>query len=138
MRSGNYNEVEDCLFKWFTNESSSNRAISGEILAEKSEEFAKKLGVSDFKCSSGYIDRFKKRRGITGLFYMCEPAKSLYLKGDQCQGEKRSKESACRIKYGWFGKTQTPSHWQISKSKVSKKCQKLPYLFLRKFTCVDE
>lgn len=65
MRSGNYTEVEDCLYKWFTNARSSNIAISSEILAEKSKEFAKKFGVSEFKCSSGFIDRFKKRRGIT-------------------------------------------------------------------------
>lgn len=92
------------------------------------------MGVSDFKCSSGFIDRFTKRRGITykavcgesesvdrnltddwinnklpnliadyeakdifnadetGLFYKCEPAKSLHLKGEQCHGGKRSKE----------------------------------------------
>lgn len=60
MRSGNYTEVGDCLYKWFTNARSSNIAISSEILAEKSKEFAKKFGVYVFKCSSGFIDRFKK------------------------------------------------------------------------------
>ena len=100
----------------------------------KSEDFAKELGYSDFTCSNGFIDRFKKRRDIvfksicgesnsvsddtvenwvknslpkivsgyaakdifnsdeTGLFFKCEPSKSMHLKGDQCHGGKRSKE----------------------------------------------
>lgn len=59
MRSENYNEVDDCHFKWFTNTRSSNIAISGEMLRNlKNSQW--KLGVSDFKCSSGFIDRLKK------------------------------------------------------------------------------
>lgn len=134
FRSGNYYEIEECLYKWFTNARSSNIAVSDEILMNKANDFAKKLGINDFKSSNGFIYRFKQRRGIslqnvcgesesvdlnivddwvsnklpnliseyepknifnadeTGLFYKCEPSKSLHLKGEKCHGGKRSKE----------------------------------------------
>ncbi|XP_033745700.1 tigger transposable element-derived protein 4-like [Pecten maximus] len=91
---------------------------------ENAEDFAKKLGNPEFRCSNGFIESFKSRRGIvyksicgesaavnkdavsdwivsayepkntdeTGLFFKCEPDKSLHLKGVKCHGGKKSKD----------------------------------------------
>jgi hypothetical protein len=133
IRLGVHEDVENALYKWFISARDKNVPISGDILMKKADFFAKELGISDFKASSGFIDRFKTRRGIvckvvcgesagvsqptvidwknklpdliseyephnifnadeTGLFFKCEPNKSLHLRGEECHGGKRSKE----------------------------------------------
>ncbi|XP_070181810.1 tigger transposable element-derived protein 4-like [Littorina saxatilis] len=70
--------------------------------------FATELGIDNFVASNGWLDRFKKRKGVvyksiyhpndiynadeTGLFYCCLPNKTLAMKGENCPGGKQSKE----------------------------------------------
>ena len=49
--------------------------MSGPILLAKAEEFAKKLEVENFKASTGWLERFKERNGIT-FKQVCGEAKS--------------------------------------------------------------
>lgn len=39
--------------------------MGGDSLKEKASEFSKLLGNPNFRCSNGWLDRFKKRHGIT-------------------------------------------------------------------------
>ncbi|XP_066141194.1 tigger transposable element-derived protein 4-like [Euwallacea fornicatus] len=55
--------VDEILFKWFQQKRTNNFPISRPMLPMKVEEFGKII-VDDFKCSSGWLDRFKKRHNI--------------------------------------------------------------------------
>ena len=62
--SGEYTDIEEALFKWFTSAHSAGVQITGPVLATKAESLAEKLGRINFKASNGFIERFKERRGI--------------------------------------------------------------------------
>ena len=57
--------VEDSLIKWFDMVRDKNATITHEILRDKAEELAKKLGHNEFKASSGWLTRLLKRRDIS-------------------------------------------------------------------------
>lgn len=63
MRLSSHPQVDEMLFKWFQQKRANNFPISGSMLQIKAEEFGKMTG-DDFKCSSGWLDRFKKRHNI--------------------------------------------------------------------------
>ena len=63
-RSNNHQDVDDALHIWFTQARANDVPISGPLLIEKGEEIAKSLGLTDFKMSHGWIDRFKARHQI--------------------------------------------------------------------------
>ncbi|KAK6477320.1 protein FAM118B isoform X1 [Huso huso] len=65
MRTSSQCEVEDCLLKWMRNARAKNMPISGPILLARADEFARDLGIEDFKCCEAWIDRFKSRHGIS-------------------------------------------------------------------------
>lgn len=65
MRTATYENVEDALLKRFTSVRDQNLPISGQMLTTKAEEFAKRLDHLEFKCSNGWLDRFKDRHNIT-------------------------------------------------------------------------
>ena len=121
FRSGEYTDIEEALFKWFTLARSAGVPITGPVLATKAESLAEKLGCINFKALNGFIERFKERRGIVYkndcgksnavnceivqswkeklpslieqcLFYKLQPDKSLHFKGESCSGGKKSKE----------------------------------------------
>ena len=64
FRSGEYTDIEEALFKWFTSAHSTGVPITGPVLATKAESLAEKLGRINFKASNGFIERFKEPRGI--------------------------------------------------------------------------
>jgi hypothetical protein len=64
LRSGKFEELEDILMKWFLQARATNIPINGPVLKEKATEIAKKLKISDFTSSNGWLDRFRKRHGI--------------------------------------------------------------------------
>ncbi|CAH2005620.1 unnamed protein product [Acanthoscelides obtectus] len=63
MRQSLHPQVDDMLFQWFQQKRANNFPISGPMLQIKAEEFGKLIG-DYFKCSSGWLDRFKKRHNI--------------------------------------------------------------------------
>ncbi|XP_033732857.1 uncharacterized protein LOC117322194 isoform X2 [Pecten maximus] len=77
MRHGDFISVEDALYNWVRKMEGSNinfrEVVSGPVLRQKANEIAKKLGVTGFASSPGFIERFKKRKGIqvrsTGVEY---------------------------------------------------------------------
>lgn len=67
MRLAKHEDVEAELFTWFKSVRSANLPISGPIIQEKAEKIAENLGVTDFKCSSGWLHRFKNRHNIGSI-----------------------------------------------------------------------
>jgi len=58
MRTSVYTDVEEALLKWFKT-LAAQLPISGPMLAEIAESLAKEMGLHDWKCSNGFLERFK-------------------------------------------------------------------------------
>ena len=65
LRTAAYTDVEDALLLWFKQARSQGVPVSGPILQIKARELAATLGHNEYRCSSGWLERFKVRRGIT-------------------------------------------------------------------------
>ncbi|NWR45039.1 TIGD4 protein, partial [Regulus satrapa] len=64
LRTAFYADLEEALMKWYRIAQCLNVPVNGPMLRLKANDFAKKLGHSDFKCSNGWLDRFKSRYGL--------------------------------------------------------------------------
>lgn len=132
-REPGFPELDEAVLNWFTDARSNNIKIDGLMITAKAENFAKKLGIPEFKASDGWLSNWKKRNEVTfktecgesgsvdvesaaqwmlsldpllreyenrnifnadetGLFFKCDPTKTLAFKSDPCFGGKRSKE----------------------------------------------
>ena len=86
---GSFDDVESAILKWFSNVREQNVPVSGPILLAKAEEFAKKLEVENFKASTGWLERFKERNGITfkkvfGEAKSVDTASTVMTEWEQC------------------------------------------------------
>ena len=59
MKAGKYESLGKAVFKWFMSARSNSIPVSGLVLQEKATDFAKMLGIADFKASNGWVDRWK-------------------------------------------------------------------------------
>lgn len=86
LRAAGYPEVEEALLKWFKVARDHDVPISGPVMLEKAGELAEKLGVpkGEFKCSNGWLDRFKDRHGIS-FKKICGEANSVDTGSDQME-----------------------------------------------------
>lgn len=66
QRLSAYADVEEALLRWFMQARSNSVAVSGPVLIAQARKFADALGHAEFQCSSGWLDRFKQRHGISG------------------------------------------------------------------------
>ncbi|NXP10479.1 TIGD4 protein, partial [Thinocorus orbignyianus] len=64
LRTAFYTDLEEALVKWYRMAQCLNVPVNGPMLRLKANDFAQKLGHSDFKCSNGWLDRFKSRYGL--------------------------------------------------------------------------
>ena len=64
LRLAEYEDVEQCLSKWFTQCRNQNIPLGGPMVKTKAEQFAARLGHNDFKASNGWVDNFIKRHDI--------------------------------------------------------------------------
>ncbi|NXA13388.1 TIGD4 protein, partial [Sapayoa aenigma] len=64
LRTAFYADLEEALMKWCRIAQCLNVPVNGPMLRLKANDFAQKLGHSDFKCSNGWLDRFKSRYGL--------------------------------------------------------------------------
>lgn len=64
MRTCKAEDVDEVLYRWFKQARAMSAPLSGTILMERASEIASEMGLETFTPSSGWLDRFKKRRGI--------------------------------------------------------------------------
>jgi len=64
IRKSNFREIESHLLLWFADIRMRNLPISCEMLLEQANIIGKNLGLSDFNCSSSWVNRFRKRHSI--------------------------------------------------------------------------
>ncbi|XP_050309703.1 tigger transposable element-derived protein 4-like [Anthonomus grandis grandis] len=57
-------DVDQALIRWFEVRRTENIPISGPLLKAKAEDLFKGLHGGDFKCSTGWLERFKVRHNI--------------------------------------------------------------------------
>jgi hypothetical protein len=64
MRSAGFDGVNLAVLRWFEMAGSRNMCVTGWQLQSKAREMAARLGLSDFKGSNGWLQKFKSRFGI--------------------------------------------------------------------------
>lgn len=66
MKPGKYEDLEVCLMEWFRQVRSEGVKLSGDMILEQAKIFFDLLNIEgEFHLSSGWLDRFKKRHGIS-------------------------------------------------------------------------
>ena len=55
---------EDDLFEWFSKCRAKGLPVNGPMLQQKAKDLATAAGITDFKASCGWLDRFKKHHNI--------------------------------------------------------------------------
>ncbi|KAL3182710.1 hypothetical protein MRX96_034618 [Rhipicephalus microplus] len=61
---GVHSALEEALQLWLKGVLAKNLPVSGDLLKEKAESFAVKMGIVDFIITDGWLRGFKKRHGI--------------------------------------------------------------------------
>jgi hypothetical protein len=64
FRKAVHEDIDSALYSWFKLASESNVRMSGPTLVSKAEELAAQLGKTDWKCTEGWLYRFRKRHGV--------------------------------------------------------------------------
>ncbi|KAK9728426.1 Tc5 transposase DNA-binding domain [Popillia japonica] len=60
-----YPLIDEALIRWFKQCRSANLPVNGPLLMQRAEEFGSLFGDTNFKCSNGWLERFKRRHSIT-------------------------------------------------------------------------
>ena len=66
LRSGDYPNLEKCIYIWFVDKLNNKISISDSILINQARKFGEQLGISDleFSYSKGWLEKFKSRFNI--------------------------------------------------------------------------
>lgn len=65
QRTAKYESLEQALYMWFRDVSAKGAIINDNIMNSKAKSFGSEMNINaDFKYSSGWLQRFKKRYGI--------------------------------------------------------------------------
>lgn len=65
VREGAHPKLEEALVLWIRGAVNKKVPVSGDLLKQKAEALAIRLGVDDFKFSDGWMRGFKKRHGLS-------------------------------------------------------------------------
>lgn len=63
-RTSEHKVIEDALLTWFKHQRANNVPISGPIVQQKANDFARLAGKENFECSSSWVQRFRARHNI--------------------------------------------------------------------------
>ena len=64
-RTSQYSDVNDAVWEWFKKKTEQRIPVDGPIIQEFATKAAEKLGYPEFKASSGWLTRFKKRNNLS-------------------------------------------------------------------------
>ena len=64
VKEGKFEEINTALHKWLLQMRAKNVTISGPILQEKAQDFARLFEVENFQASSGWLHKWKSRYDI--------------------------------------------------------------------------
>lgn len=64
LKFGKHPELDSALYNWFLEQRAMDIVVNGDKLKEMAKEIYKRIAKRDFKASSGWLDKFKKRYGI--------------------------------------------------------------------------
>ncbi|XP_060597343.1 tigger transposable element-derived protein 6-like [Ruditapes philippinarum] len=59
-----YERLNDLVWQWFCVVRAKNMPLSGPIIKEKALQFAQELGITEYKASNGWLDKWKERHSI--------------------------------------------------------------------------
>ena len=66
LKAAHNEQLDNALYAWFIQQRTSGTPISGPTLQEKAKHFYSQLHTDgDFKASTGWLEKFKTRHGIT-------------------------------------------------------------------------
>jgi len=57
-------DFDQLLVRWISDSNNRRIGLSGPLIQEKARKLASELGISDFKASNGWLDKFRKRTNI--------------------------------------------------------------------------
>ena len=60
-RKAAFENVDEALYTWFTDQRSASIPLDGTILKQKAQFFADALGIQNFSASNGWFDGWKRR-----------------------------------------------------------------------------
>ncbi len=66
-KGGLFPDLETELFSWFRHNETKHAALTDDIVREKAKSIAAKLKISKFEASPHWIQRFKKRHGVSQI-----------------------------------------------------------------------
>ena len=120
-------EVDEALFQWFTAARAQSIPISGEVLKTMAEEMSqKKDPQSDWKCSSGWLSRWKERHNVS---YRSVCGENASVNQEVCTDWKENVLQPLLEKYSpddVFNADETGLYWRLLPDKthavVGEKC----------------
>ena len=65
MKNSDYNDLDKAVSIWFRNARENNIQIAGALVQEISRGLAQNLGLTDFKASDGWLEKWKLRHNVT-------------------------------------------------------------------------
>lgn len=69
-----HEDLEKAVHRWFVETRAKRIPLSGDVVRQKALDYACLLGISDFKASVGWLNRFKARHDIIGKVLCGESA----------------------------------------------------------------
>lgn len=88
LRGASYPKVEEALLLWLRDALAKNIPVNGVLLRKRAEQLAFLFDCADFKCSEGWLDRFKARNSIS---FRCISGESDSVDGNCVSSWKESK-----------------------------------------------
>lgn len=59
-----YSELDNAVIRFIKRIRKNNLPVSGEVIKDRAQIYAKQLGFTNFKASSGWLEKFNKRNGL--------------------------------------------------------------------------